>query len=71
MRLGIKPAEESLPAAQQIETNVSRLFKSVSDKGREASEMVRGGGIGITGMISSLAQNGLSYELQKKKGCRS
>jgi len=43
MRLGIKPAEESLHAAQQIETNVSRLFKSVSDKGREASEMVRGG----------------------------
>ena len=29
-----KPSDENLPAPQQVETNVSRFFKSVSDAGR-------------------------------------
>ena len=36
-----KPADESLPMAQQIETNVSRFFKSVSDKGPDGGTQVK------------------------------
>jgi Uncharacterized alpha/beta hydrolase domain (DUF2235) len=36
-----KPADEYLPTAQQIETNVSRFFKSVSDKGTDGTKQVK------------------------------
>ena len=36
-----KPADENLPSAQQIETNVSRFFKSVSDKGPDGTKQVK------------------------------
>jgi uncharacterized protein (DUF2235 family) len=36
-----KPADESLQAAQQIETNVSRFFKSVADKGPDGTKQVK------------------------------
>ena len=36
-----KPADESLQAAQQIETNVSRFFKSVADKGPDGTKQMK------------------------------
>ncbi len=36
-----KPADESLQAAQQIETNVSRFFKSVLENGPDGTKQVK------------------------------
>jgi uncharacterized protein (DUF2235 family) len=36
-----KPADENLPAAQQVETNVSRFFKSVFDNGTDGTKQVK------------------------------
>jgi uncharacterized protein (DUF2235 family) len=36
-----KPADENLPASQQMETNVSRFFKSVSDSGTDGTRQVK------------------------------
>jgi uncharacterized protein (DUF2235 family) len=36
-----KPSDENLPARQQVETNVSRFFKSLSDAGRDGARQVK------------------------------
>ena len=36
-----KPSDENLPAPQQVETNVSRFFKSVSDAGKDGARQVK------------------------------
>lgn len=36
-----RPADEALPAAEQIETNVSRFYKAVSDTGSNAIRQVK------------------------------
>lgn len=36
-----KPADEALPAAQRVETNVCRFYESIKDKGADGSKQVK------------------------------